>query len=291
MFAGYHSFVPVIFGKLFRKPSIIVAGGIDCVSFPSVKYGNFSKFFLGKITEWSFKLCTHIAPISEYLVESKYIYDNNDYKKQGFLAFSNELKTPYTVVYNGFEIPNWFNMKLTRISNSFLTVAANLDDPRRVKIKGIDIILEAAKQLPDCTFTIIGKGTNPEFFSQLPNVKVIPPVLHNELKNIYNQYEFYLQVSLSEGFGNTLAESMLCGCIPIGSNAGAIPMIIADTGFILKKKDPQMLVELLKTAVNCDKETLSKKARERIINNFSIERREKELLGLVEKLIRDNESK
>ena len=36
-FAGYHSFLPIIFKFLFRKKCIIVLGGSDCVSFPSIK--------------------------------------------------------------------------------------------------------------------------------------------------------------------------------------------------------------------------------------------------------------
>jgi hypothetical protein len=53
MFAGYHSIIPVLFARLFGKPCIIIAGGIDCVAFPSVNYGNFNKFIL--IEKFKFK--------------------------------------------------------------------------------------------------------------------------------------------------------------------------------------------------------------------------------------------
>ena len=40
-FAGYQSFLPAFFSKRYRKPCLIVLGGTDCVSFPSINYGNF----------------------------------------------------------------------------------------------------------------------------------------------------------------------------------------------------------------------------------------------------------
>ena len=38
-------FLPILFSKIFFKKSIVVAGGTDCVSFPSIGYGNFSNKF------------------------------------------------------------------------------------------------------------------------------------------------------------------------------------------------------------------------------------------------------
>ena len=66
---------------------------------------------------------------------------------------------------------------------------------------------------------------------------LIPKITQRELINYFSMSRFYLQLSFSEGFGNALCEAMLCECVPIGSNVGAIPFIINDTGFILKKKD------------------------------------------------------
>src|ERR1051326_1689986 len=49
MFAGHHSLLPALVGKIFGKPCLIISGGTDCVSFPSINYGNF-KGGLIKIT-------------------------------------------------------------------------------------------------------------------------------------------------------------------------------------------------------------------------------------------------
>jgi glycosyltransferase involved in cell wall biosynthesis len=286
MFAGYHTIVPVIFAKMFNKPCIIVAGGIDSVSFPSVNYGNFNKFLLSIITKWSFKWCSHIAPISDYLVNSEYVYQNDDFNRQGFLYHVKSLKTPYTVVYNGFETEHWYCKNETRELNTFLSIAANLESESRRKIKGIDMVLEAAKLFPQFKFTIIGSKSNDATFEVPQNVKIIPFVPHKELREIYCQHDFYLQLSMSEGFGNTLAEAMLCGCIPIGANAGAIPYIIDKNGFILKRKDVDELKGVFLQAMACDqKESLRTFARKSILDRFSIEKRAESLFKIIDTLV------
>jgi len=50
-FGSYHSLLPALLSKIFNKPFIIINGGTDCVSFPSINYGNFNKSILGKFTK------------------------------------------------------------------------------------------------------------------------------------------------------------------------------------------------------------------------------------------------
>jgi len=285
MFGGYHTIVPSAFGKIFNIPVIIVAGGIDSVSFPSVNYGNFNKKILGKITEWSYKLSSVIAPISDYLVNSEYTYQPDDFPRQGFLYHCKNLKTPSKVIHNGFVLEKWFYNNEPRNPNSFLTIAANLDSISRVKIKGVDLIIETAKFLPQCNFTIIGRDSDTSALYAPSNVKIVPFIEYEKLRTFYCEHQYYLQVSMSEGFGNTLAESMLCECVPIGANAGAIPQIIDNTGFILTKKDPQLLKQVIEKALLCDKEKLGKAARNRIIENYGIDKREGEMLKLIDSIL------
>src|SRR6185369_10376616 len=99
----------------------------------------------------------------------------------------------------------------------------------------------------------------------------------------YSKQQFYFQISIAEGFPSAICEAMLCNCIPIGSNVAAIPMIIGDCGFVLNKRDPEMLMALIKNALNSDTKTLAKKSRERIIELFPQGKREAELIKLIEK--------
>ena len=285
MFAGYHSLLPALIFKLYNKPFVIIAGGIDCVAFPEIKYGNFNKKILGHITRLSFQKCTHIAPISEYLVNSEYTYTPSTYPRQGFQFFCPNLKTPYSVIYNGFRLENWYSYGQKRPPRSFLSIAGNLDNQSRIYTKGIDLVLQAAAELPDCQFTIIGRNAHAQDLCDLPNVHLLPFTSHEKLIQLYNEHTYYFQLSVSEGFGNTLAEAMLCECIPIGSNAGAIPMIIDQTGFILMKKDKDLLIHLIHEILSQGHSGLAKKARQRILNNFSIENRALHLHSLIDSLL------
>jgi len=80
-FGGHHSLLPAFMGFVFRKPCIIFTGGTDCVSFPSINYGNFSKKILGKITELSYRFATYIVPVHKSLVLCDYTYQDNDFPK------------------------------------------------------------------------------------------------------------------------------------------------------------------------------------------------------------------
>lgn len=285
MFAGYHTLWPVIMGKLFKKPVFIVVGGIDGVCFPEVNYGNFTKFFLRIITTYSFKNCTHLLPISEYLEYNEYQYTPVKKPLQGIRSLVPSLKTPVTVVYNGFKTDLWFSEKKERPINSFLAIAFNIGDPVRSMIKGFDIIIDVATLVPEAEITVIGFSSK-GFKQKIPdNVKILPPVEHHKLREIYNKHRFFLQLSMSEGFGNTLAEAMLCECIPIGSSAGAIPMIIADYGYILKEKNPAMLASLFHKAMSENNEIMAKNARNRILENYRIELRSDKLYSVFEKYV------
>ena len=72
---------------------------------------------------------------------------------------------------------------------------------------------------------------------------------------------------------------MLCGCIPIVSNVNFLPNIVGDSGFVLMKRNSEMLFGLMNTALNSDLINLEKKAINRILDNFSVENRQRLLIS------------
>ena len=74
---------------------------------------------------------------------------------------------------------------------------------------------------------------------------------------------------------------MLCECVPVATERGALPEVVGDTGFYAKYGDEKTTADAIKEALNSQK---GEKAKERIKENFSCEAREEKLARLIEEL-------
>ena len=83
---------------------------------------------------------------------------------------------------------------------SFATVTSGLNYKFQAQLKGIDLILEAATALPNAHFIIIGIGKGQIPLSAPSNIDFIEPCSPSELRVHLNKTQFYLQLSLAEGF-------------------------------------------------------------------------------------------
>jgi glycosyltransferase involved in cell wall biosynthesis len=277
-FGGYHSVLPVWFGRCFRKKCIIQAGGTDCINMPEIGYGNFRKKWLRIATIYSFRNCQLILPVTAALVKQDYHYDGQISPKQGILNLIPDLKTPIQIIPNGFDTDFWKDLGKDRKPFSFVTVATGTSHPARAKVKGYDLIDQLAENNPTWNFTLIGDST---YVSKNQNIKIFGKMNPGELLEQYNTHQFYLQLSSSEGFPNALGEAMACGCIGLGSAVGAIPDIIGPTGLILLKKNVQLVEEYLNHLKLDQIQKLSQEASQRISENFNYSKRKSELLGVL----------
>ena len=276
-FGGYSSFLPSLLGNLFGKKVAIIVHGTDCVSFPEIEYGNLRNPLLRYFTKKSYQWASIILPVSESLVYTENNYFSSNTLKFGYTHHLSNINTPYKVIPNGLDINFWKpDYNIRNEINSFVTVLAK----GKEIIKGVDLIIKVAKQLPDCTFYLVGVNKvdlNNYAFSE--NIIFTGRLIPEELKNLYNKCHYYLQLSNTEGFGVALCEAMLCECIPIVSNVNSLPTIVDDSGFVLKKRNSEILFGLINTALNSDLINLEKKARKRILDNFSVENRQRLLIS------------
>lgn len=286
-FASYHSLLPSLFGRLFGKPCLVIVGGTDAHYFPTLRYGNWQKRFLKTATALTFKWCSHIAPKHHSLMQSAYSYDTAEPAQQGIYARLPHLNTPYTEITNGYDAAKW-QCKVSKKKNSFITVCSGWEFPFQYQLKGIDLIAAIAPKFPDCEFAVLGVPNASLIPVSYPNLKILPPVKNDELSSVLGAYQFYLQLSIAEGFPNSLCEAMLCECVPIGSNVFSIPEIIGDSGFILQQRDATALQQLIATALQADTATLQIKARQRICGNYTLSKRAEGLLQLCATLITRN---
>jgi glycosyltransferase involved in cell wall biosynthesis len=283
MFAAYHAIIPAILGKIFRIPFIVIVGGVDAVAYPSFRYGYFQNRLIRPFVQWTYKLATAISTKDESLWWFEDQYYGKDFPFQGIDYFMPGLKARKNVIYNGFDIKRWYYDGI-KTKKHFVTIAGGWQYGTAYMLKGIDLLVAAARSFPDCHFEIIGVSKT-DILKDLPeNIKITGFIDNRHLPEYIGRSEFYLQLSISEGFPNALCEAMLCRCIPIVSDVAAMPKIVGETGFILKKRDIQLLEALIRKALQLsdqEREALGQEARARIIRHFPIERRARELTELV----------
>ena len=80
--------------------------------------------------------------------------------------------------------------------------------------------------------------------------------------------------SYGEGFSNTIGEAMSCGVPCVVTDVGDSAWIVGDTGKVVPPCDPAALATALRELIEIGAEarrTLSKQARQRIVENFSLE--------------------
>lgn len=262
-----YAFYATFFSKLFRKKSVVIAGGFDVVSMPEIGYGAMQNPKHRRKTKFTLKHADNVLAVSEST-------------KKDVLNWVKNAKVE--TVYHGFD-----HSKLKRGTKEKLVISVGTSAWHTLKVKGIETFVKSAKFLPDVQFMLIGSheddsldylktiaSSNVEFVSFLP---------FQELLTYFRKASVYVQVSAQESFGSALAEAMLCECVPVVTNRGAISEVVGDTGFYVPYGNPKATAEAIKKALNSDR---GKEARERIENMYPIEKRAKELLKVIEENMR-----
>ena len=262
-FADYHSFLPVFFASVFRKKSFVVIGGYDLADMPELHYGSLSKPLRRTLTLYTLKHATCCLPVVESLEQ-----------KLQQVCPGARAKT----IYTGYR-PLDSKQDLAQVREKIVLTVSITNSRQRLLIKGLDRFMELAEKLPDYNFLIAGVNESArQLFGKIPsNLCLLPPLTRQELIEQYRRAAFYAQFSRSEGLPNALCEAMLYGCIPLGIKTGGIATAVSTLGLIMDSWNCQSAIDFIKTQHNLiDRESI----RKHILDNFSLERRARQLLNL-----------
>lgn len=295
-FADYHSFLPTLFAKFFGKRVLLVIGGYDVCREKKYHYGSFSKplrayMALHSIKWASCNLC--VSKNIERTVKAIAPNANTTTIYNGVLLTDQEIFSLVPESKNALapESENTLapESKGSMVVNSETTIAVDrkvlcvalVNTVQAFYIKGIDRYNRVASLLPNIQFVLI--GCKPSIFTMAgetpaPNLKLIEAIPHEQLQGYYRSSHVYCQFSRRESFSLSLAEAMSFGMIPVISTAGGMPEVTGGLGFSIYfyESTEQEAAQFVAKAIEMEKSEIF---RERIIQNFTLEKRETTILN------------
>lgn len=271
-FGKVHAFFAVLFSRILRKKSIVIAGGDDVARVPEIKYGMFCFWWKRWCPLFAFRYADLTIPISRFNEKETLINARANPKK-------------IKMIYHGF-LSDLYKKNTTFVKEKIAITIGAVSSETIIK-KGLKLFVESANLLPDTKFLLIGpdkdgalchlKETAPK------NVEFLGGIYGQDLVEICGSAKVYVQASAHESFGCSLAEAMLCECIPVVSRNGAIPEVVGEAGFYIDKLTPEGVAEKIKYALNLP-DSYGKAARQHIVEHFPFHKRNQAILSVIENI-------
>lgn len=267
---GSLRFLPlVILGRLWGKRIVIVAGGYDVANVPTIGYGNMAHPISRSLGRRLFRLAHTVIAVSQFSCRE---------------AINNAGVSPQKIA----TIPLGFDPesehRLADVPKQDLVVTLGVGNVSSIRRKGILTVAELSRRLPDVSFVIAGRCDD-EALALLrtaagKNVTFSGELSDSERRALFARAKVYMQPSLHEAFGCSVAEAMLQDCIPIVSPAGALPEVVGTAGLYVSAHDCDGLgVAVRKVLAGEHPSAVS--PRERIVSEFGRDKRRTALLSLL----------
>ena len=271
-FAYWHSFWPITFAWLLRKPSVLVIGGFDTANMPETGYGLQQGGLRRAISRWTMKRATRLITNSNY--------SRGEIERNAGIS-----PQRVTVVHHG--MPDPFG-ELPQEPRERMALTVGVVDRPNLARKGLLAFVRAAARLPDVRFVLAGRwdGDAVETLRrEAPaNLELTGFVEQPELEDLYRRAAVYVQASVHEGFGMSVAEAMLAGDIPVVTRAGALPEVIGETGIAIDDGSPEAIAAAIEQALGAsDQQRLG--ARERVLREFPLQLRRDGIQRVVEQAL------
>lgn len=270
-FGKLHAFFAVLFSRLLGKKAAVVAGGDDVAYEPEIGYGMFSYWWKRWCPLFVFRHADLILSVSEYNRRETLVNARADPGKVKLL-------------YHGFDAQKWARADGRPKESLALTVG-------RVTVetfltKGLELFVQSAAHLSELPFLLVGPWQD-EAIDRLRaiaplNVTFTGGLYGADLVRAYSQSKVYVQVSVHESFGCSVAEAMLCECVPVVSRRAALPEVVGDCGFYVDELTPEAVAAQIEEALRSD---LGPRAREQIVREFPLEKRRQGLLAAVDEVM------
>jgi len=267
-FGSVYAFAGVLIGKMTGKRSVIVLGGVDIANDAALGYGIWLSPWRAKLVRYALKHANRVIAGDAWMkarASELAAYDGKNIE----------------IIPPGFDSEIW---KPSGEKQSMVLTVAALNSARRIRVKGIDHLISAARILPNIRFVVIGVEDAVKKTLDAPeNVELLGLMERKELLSYYRSAKVYCQPSLHEAVGYSLREAMLCGCIPVVSDVEGMPAAAAGIGVLVPPGDVESLVVGIQKAMAADAGAASR-ARARIVALCPLATRRSKILRMVEEL-------
>lgn len=273
--ASWHTLLPFTLAWVLRKPSLLIVGGFDTAAEPEYGYG----YQLGGVR----------AHMSRFIMRrAGILMTNSEYSREEIWRNTGIPRDQVRVVYHG----------IPELDTAGGPLAASYGDPERpiavtvgivdrtnLDRKGLRAFVQAAALVPEVNFVLAGKivddaGVELERIATA-NVHLTGWLGDAELQSLLTHARVYVQASRHEGFGVSVAEAMLAGCIPVTTRAGALPEVVGETGVLLDDAEPRTVALGVREALHLG---TAEVARRRVRELFTVGRRRDGLFALLDEL-------
>ena len=268
-FAGHHTYLAALSGRLAAKRVIVAASDYDLANEPSFNYGSMRGGLRKQINNQIFRMADVVV------VPSKFSYK---------LAIRNTVlrAMPWKlcIIPHGFE--DRTTLPCTQRERAIATVG-ELNSENWIR-KGHREFVEAVGEIPTVKAYLVGALSDRGIARRIKqragvNLSLTGFLTDAALEALLGRIKVYAQLSYMEGFGCSVAEAMLAGCIPVITDRGALPEVVGDCGFYTEYGDVHAARDALEAALTDHRTGF--RARERVLDCFPYERRHAELLRVI----------
>lgn len=278
-FGRLHAFFAVLFSKILRKKVIVVAGGDEAanITMDGKPFG----LSAHPVKKWFIRFVLRFA--NKIIAVSKY-------NMKEILENTQLPRSKVCLIYHGLDSEIFRKVAGVEKERTVITVG-NIDSENYIR-KGLKLFVESAAFLPETPFIIVGskfgskEDDTVERLKEIAgrNVTLTGRIPRKDLVRLLSRTTVYIQASQHEAFGVSVAEAMLCECVPVVSRRTALPEVVGEYGFYLNELSAKELAGKIKEALQHPE--YGKLARQRIIENFSLKKRRDKLQNLIESIAR-----
>ncbi len=318
-FASAHSLLPALVGRALRRPVVVVVGGYDTANIPGIGYGHQRGGLKRSVARAVMARATLLIANSGYTRDEAVREAGADEDRIRVVyhgippAPRGQPSPPAPLPAGGQPSPpaplprtgegsssddsqvSWPTEQEEQGSGgadqskdrSLVLTVGNVDRPN-LQRKGLEPFVRAAALLPGRRFVVVGAWVD-DAIEQLraiapPNVTFTGRLSDAQVQDQLRRAAVYVQASLHEGFGMSLAEAMAAGCAPVVTRAGALPEVVADAGVYAASTEPVDLAAAIEQAfAACD--TLGAAARARVAMEFTLQRRVDGLANVIDEAL------